>query len=158
MSASPSTQAFDSIRPVIVERLLEFRSRLDTALARSEEAAARSQMEGVLGDIRDYLATGDLATHQAFLSAFLAKRATEEAGASAALSTLVAIGDTAVQTVQEHIQGSLGDELALLIAQASFGSVRILNDLLAEQLRHRRSVTVELSAAAWPLPGRSPGP
>jgi hypothetical protein len=132
MSASPSARAFDALRPAIVERLLELRTSLDPALARSDESTARAQIESVLGDFGEFLATDDLPAHRAFLTAFVAKRAAEELGPSAALSTLVAIGDTAVQVVQEQVAGHGGDELALLVARLTTSSVRIVNDLIAE--------------------------
>ncbi len=144
MSASPSARAFDALRPAIVVRLIELRASLDPALARSDEATARSQIEAVLGDFGDYLATGDLAAHRAFLTAFVAKRAAEELGPSAALSTLVAIGDTAVQVVQEKMAGPSGDELGLLVARLTTSSVRIVNDLIAEELIRRRGLAHEL--------------
>jgi hypothetical protein len=150
MSASPSAQAFDALRPQIVVRLLELRSSLDPALARSDEATARAQVDAVLAGYGDYIATGDLATHRAFLASFMAKRATEELGPSAALSTLVAIGDTAVQVVQEQISGNHGDELALLVARVTAGSVRIVNDLIAEQLLRRRALAHELRSGQRP--------
>lgn len=144
MSASPSARAFDALRPAIVVRLLELRSSLDPALARSDEHTARAQIETVLGDFAEYIATSDMATHRAFLTAFVAKRAAEELGPSAALSTLVAIGDTAVQVVQEQVAGNSGDELALLVARVTTSSVRIVNDLIADELIRRRGLAHEL--------------
>jgi hypothetical protein len=144
MSASPSARAFDALRPAIVVRLIELRASLDPALARSDEATARSQIEAVLGDFGEYLATGDLAAHRAFLTSFVAKRAAEELGPSAALSTLVAIGDTAVQVVQEKLAGPSGDELGLLVARLTTSSVRIVNDLIAEELIARRGLAHDL--------------
>lgn len=128
----------------MVSRLLELRSSLDPALARGDEASARAQIEAVLDDFGDYIATGDLPTHRAFLTSFVAKRATEEAGVSAALSTLVAIGDTAVQVVQERLLTGHGEELALLVARVTAGSVRIVNDLVAEELARHKALSHEL--------------
>lgn len=144
MSASPSARAFDALRPAIVVRLLELRSSLDPALARSDEHTARAQIETVLGDFAEYISTSDMATHRAFLTAFVAKRAAEELGPSAALSTLVAIGDTAVQVVQEQVAGNSGEELALLVARVTTSSVRIVNDLIADELIRRRTLAHEL--------------
>lgn len=128
----------------MVARLLELRSSLDPSLARCDEATARAQIETVLDDFGDYIATGDLPTHRAFLAAFVAKRAAEESGTSAALSTLVAIGDTATQVVQERLLTGAGEELALLVARVTAGSVRIVNELIAEELFRRRALAHEL--------------
>ncbi len=144
MSASPSARAFDALRPAIVVRLLELRSSLDPALARTDEVTARAQIDAVLGDFGEFLATADVEAHRAFLASFVAKRAAEEAGHSAALSTLTAIGDTAVQVVQEQVLGPTGDELALLVARLTTSSVRIVNDLIAEELIRRRARAHEL--------------
>ena len=137
----------------MVARLLELRASLDPALARSDEATARAQIEAVLDDFGDFIATGDLPTHRAFLSAFVAKRATEEAGASAALSTLVAIGDTAVQVVQERLLTGHGEELALLVARVTAGSVRIVNELIAEELARHKALSHELRNGHRPQAG-----
>ncbi|MEZ4360953.1 MAG: hypothetical protein R3B48_12290 [Kofleriaceae bacterium] len=158
MSASPSSRAFDALRPAIIARLLELRSSLDPALARSDEAAARGEIEAVLDDFSDYISTGDLATHRAFLAAFMAKRAAEELGPSAALSTLVAIGDTAVQVVQERVSGDHGDELALLVARVTTGGVRIINNLIAEQLQRHRALSHELRTGQRAGGGGKRGP
>lgn len=144
MSASPSARAFYGLRPAMVARLLELRASLDPSLARGDEATARAQIEAVLDDFGDYIATGDLPTHRAFLAAFVAKRAAEESGASAALSTLVAIGDTAAQVVQERLLTGAGEELALLVARVTAGSVRIVNELIAEELFRRKALAHEL--------------
>jgi hypothetical protein len=152
MSASPSSEAFDALRPFIVSRLLELRSSLDPALARSDEVTARAQIESVLDDLSGFIATGDLATHRAFLTAFVAKRAAEELGPSAAMSTLVAIGDTAAQVVQEQQPGGHGDELALLVARITAGSVRVVNDLIAEELARSRAQSQELRSGQRPTP------
>lgn len=128
----------------MVARLLELRASLDPSLARGDEATARAQIEAVLDDFGDYIATGDLPTHRAFLAAFVAKRAAEESGASAALSTLVAIGDTAAQVVQERLLTGAGEELALLVARVTAGSVRIVNELIAEELFRRKALAHEL--------------
>ncbi len=123
---------------------MELRSSLDPALARSDETTARAQIESVLDDFSELMAMGDMAAHRAFLTAFVAKRAAEELGPSAALSTLVAIGDTAVQVVQEQVMGSQGDELALIVARITTGSVRIVNDLISEELIRRRGLAQDL--------------
>lgn len=152
MSASPSARAFDALRPSIVERLLELRSSLDPALARSDEGTARAQIESMLDDFSELMAMGDMAAHRAFLTAFVAKRAAEELGPSAALSTLVAIGDTAVQVVQEQVPGAQGDELALIVARITTGSVRIVNDLIAEELIRRRGLALDLRSGRGRIP------
>ena len=128
----------------MVTRLLELRTSLDPALARSDEATARAQIEAVLDDFGDFIATSDLPTHRAFLTSFLAKRAAEESGASSALSTLVAIGDTAVQVVQERLLTGHGEELALLVARVTAGAVRIVNELIADELGRRKALSHEL--------------
>lgn len=128
----------------MVARLLELRSSLDPTLARGDEATARAQIEAVLDDFGDYIATGDLPTHRAFLAAFVAKRAAEESGASSALSMLVAIGDTAAQVVQERLLTGAGEELALLVARVTAGSVRIVNELIADELFRRKALAHEL--------------
>ena len=62
---------------------------------RLDEATARAQIGAVLDHLGNFIATGDLGLHRAFLHTFLAMRAAEAQGPAAVLAMLVAIGDTA---------------------------------------------------------------
>src|SRR4051812_32195773 len=94
-TAPPVARAYDALRPKILERLLDMRSTLDPSLARADESTARTQLGAVLDHLGNFIATGDLGLHRAFLHTFLAMRAAEAQGPAAVLAMLVAIGDTA---------------------------------------------------------------
>ena len=139
MSATtPLAKAYEALRPQILDRLLELRTTLDASLARLDEVNARAQIGAVLEHLGNFIATGDLGFHRAFLHTFLAMRAAESQGPAAVLSMLVAIGDTAAQIAQDHGAGTVeGAELTLLLTRVTASTARAVNDLIADELERR---------------------
>lgn len=135
-------RAYDALRPKILQRLMEIRATLDPTLGRLDEATAQAQIGAVLDHIGNFLATGDLGLHRAFLHTFLAMRAAEAQGPAAVLAMLVAIGDTAAQVAQED--GS-DVELTLMLTRVTASTARAINDLIAEELERRLLTWRELS-------------
>ena len=139
-------RAYDGLRPKILQRLMEIRSTLDPTLGRLDEVTAGAQINAVLDHLGNYLATGDLGLHRAFLHTFLAMRAAEAQGPAAVLAMLVAIGDTAAQVAQEDGAGSpAGTELTLMLTRVTASTARAVNDLIAEELERRLAQWRELS-------------
>jgi hypothetical protein len=137
-TAPPVARAYDELRPKILQRLLDMRGTLDPSLGRLDEANARAQIQAVLDHIGNFIATGDLGLHRAFLHTFLAMRAAEAQGPAAVLAMLVAIGDTAAQVAQEEaIQRTGGTDLTLMLTRVTASTARALNDLIAEELDRR---------------------
>jgi hypothetical protein len=143
----PLARAYDTLRPTILQRLLDMRATLDPSLGRLDEATARAQISAVLDHLGTFLATGDLGSHRAFLQTFLAMRAAEAQGPAAVLAMLVAIGDTAAQVAQDELAGSIdGAELTLLLTRVTSTTARAVNDLVAEELARRIGQWNELAA------------
>lgn len=146
MSTAP-TLAYDKLRPRILQRLLDRRATLDPSLGRVDEAAARTQIGAVLDHVGNFIATGDIGLHRAFLHTFLAMRAAEAQGPAAVLAMLVAIGETAVEVAQEQAESSEGAELTLLLSRVTASTARAVNDLIAEEVArrvaHRRTLSHE---------------
>lgn len=146
MSTAPTVaRAYDALRPKILQRLLDMRATLDPSLGRIDEAAARAQIGAVLDHLGNFIATGDLGLHRAFLHTFLAMRAAEAQGPAQVLAMLVAIGDTAAQVSQEEQGGPDHSELTLLLTRVTAATARIVNDLIAEELERRLAQWHELS-------------
>jgi hypothetical protein len=145
-TAPPVARAYDTLRPKILQRLLDMRATLDPSLGRLDEATARAQMSAVLEHLGNYIATGDLGLHRAFLHTFLAMRAAEAQGPAAVLAMLVAIGDTAAQVAQEDA-AELGDggELTVMLTRVTASTARAINDLIAEELERRLAQWSELA-------------
>ena len=142
----PLARAYEALRPKIQQRLLELRPTLDPSLGRLDEDTARAQIGAVLEHLGNFLATGDLRLHRAFLQTFLAMRAAEAQSPASVLATLVAIGDTAAQVAQEEGAGSPeGSELTLLLTRVTASTARALNDLIAEELESRRRSCRDMS-------------
>src|SRR5450432_3637649 len=121
MSTAPSlAHAYDMLRTKVLQRLLDMRATLDPSLGRIDEATARAQIGAVLDHLGNFIATGDLGLHRAFLHTFLAMRAAEAQGPAAVLAMLVAIGDTAAQVAQDEAAGTAdGAELTLLLTRVT---------------------------------------
>ena len=141
----PMARAFEALRPKILQRLLELRSTLDPSLGRLDEATARGQMNAVLEHLGNFIATGDVGLHRAFLHTFLAMRAAEAQSPASVLAMLVAIGDTAAQVAQEEGEGTTeGAELTLLLTRVTASTARLVNDLIADELDRRKQSWGEL--------------
>jgi len=147
MSTAPSVaRAYDTLRTKILQRLLDMRATLDPSLGRIDEANARAQIGAVLDHIGNFIATGDLGLHRAFLHTFLAMRAAEAQDPAAVLAMLIAIGDTAAQVAQEEGAGTTeGAELTLLLTRVTASTARAVNDLIAEEMERRMAQWSELS-------------
>jgi len=141
----PLARAYDALRSKILQRLLEMRATLDPTFARLDESIARAQIGAVLDHLGNFIATGDLGLHRAFLHTFLAMRAAEAQGPAGVLAMLVAIGDTAAQVSQEEAKGSDGAELTLLLTRVTASTARAVNDLIAEELERRLAQWADLS-------------
>jgi hypothetical protein len=141
-TAPPVARAYDALRPKILQRLLEIRATLDPTLGRLDEPTAQAQLVAVMDHIGNFIATGDLGLHRAFLHTFLAMRAAEAQGPAAVLAMLVAIGDTAAQVAQED--GS-DVELTLMLTRVTASTARAINDLIADELERRLAQWRELS-------------
>jgi hypothetical protein len=117
-------------------------------LGRMDETTAMAQFNAVLDHLGNFLATGDLGLHRAFLHTFLAMRAAEAQGPAQVLAMLVAIGDTAAQVAQEGGGGSPeGIELTLMLTRVTAATARAVNDLIAEELERRLDQWRELSTS-----------
>lgn len=145
----PLAEAYEALRPKVLVRLLELRSTLDPSLGRLDEATARAQIGAVLDHVGNFIATGDLGLHRAFLHTFLAMRAAEAQSPASVLAMLVAIGDTAAQVAQDEGAGTTeGAELTLLLTRVTASTARAVNDLIADELARRLGQWGQLSERA----------
>jgi hypothetical protein len=144
----PLARAYEGLRPKILARLLDLRATLDPALGRLDEEAARTQVGAVLEHLGNFIATGDLRLHRAFLHTFLAMRAAEAQSPASVLAMLVAIGDTAALVAQEEGAGTPeGAELTLMLTRVTASTARAVNDLIAEEIESRRKSWRDMSKA-----------
>lgn len=146
-TAAPTLwEAYELLRPTILQRLLELRSTLDPSIGRLDEASARAQFGAVLEHLGNFISTGDAGQHRAFLHTFLAMRAAEAQSPASVLAMLVAIGDTAAQVAQSEGAGTTqGAELTLLLTRVTASTARVVNDLIAEDLDLRLARWRELA-------------
>jgi hypothetical protein len=146
MSTAPSVaRAYDALRSRILQRIMDMRSTIDPSLARIDETQARTQIGAVLDHLGNFIATGDVGLHRAFLHTFLAMRAAEAQTPAQVLAMLVAIGDTAAQVSQEESATADGSELTLLLTRVTASTARAVNDLIADELERRLAQWADLS-------------
>jgi hypothetical protein len=137
-SGAPLAAGYEALRPRILQRLLDLRSTLDPSLGRLDDPTARAQISAVLDHLGNFIATGDLGLHRAFLHTFMAMRAAEAQSPASVLAMLVAIGDTAAQVAQDEGAGTIeGAELTLLLTRVTASTARAVNDLIADELGRR---------------------
>jgi len=147
----PLAHAYETLRPRILQRLLDLRSTLDPSLGRLDDATARGQVGAVLDHLGNFIATGDLGLHRAFLHTFMAMRAAEAQSPASVLAMLVAIGDTAAQVAQDEGAGtSESAELTLLLTRVTATTARAVNDLIAEELDRRMSAWGDMKKKGKP--------
>jgi hypothetical protein len=145
----PLAKAYDALRLKILQRLMDLRTSLDPSLGRLDDATARAQISAVLDHIGNFIASGDLGLHRAFLHTFLAMRAAEAQSPANVLAMLVAIGDTAAQVAQDESAGNPeGAELTLLLTRVTASTARAVNDLIADELARRLGTYGELRQRA----------
>jgi hypothetical protein len=144
-SGAPLAAGYEALRPRILQRLLDLRSTLDPSLGRLDDPTARAQISAVLDHLGNFIATGDLGLHRAFLHTFMAMRAAEAQSPASVLAMLVAIGDTAAQVAQDEGAGTTeGAELTLLLTRVTASTARAVNDLIADELTRRLGQWTEL--------------
>jgi hypothetical protein len=146
MSTESLARTYDELRPKILERILDTRATLDPSLARLDDQTARAQIGAVLEHVSNFIATGDLGIHKAFLHTFLAMRAAEAQGPAAVLAMLVSIGDTAAQVAQELGARAGGQELTIMLTRVTASTARAVNDLVADELDRRLAQWAELAS------------
>lgn len=144
-------RAYEALRPQVLQRLLELRATLDPSLGRLDDATAHTQIGAVLDHLGNFIATGDLGLHRAFLHTFLAMRAAEGQSPASVLAMLVAIGDTAAQVAQETPSPDTG-ELTLLLTRVTATTARAINDLIAEELARRGKPAATATMPSPPPP------
>lgn len=148
-TVSALARSYEALRSSVLSRLMERRTSLDPSLGRLDDANARAQIGAVLDHIGNFIATGDLGLHRAFLHTFLAMRAAEAQSPASVLAMLVAIGDTAAQVAQEEADRlPEGDELTLLLTRVTGHTARAINDLIADDLARRTAHHAELARRA----------
>jgi hypothetical protein len=142
----PLAMGYEALRPKVLQRLLDLRTTLDPSLGRLDDQTARAQIGAVLDHLGNFIATGDLGLHRAFLHTFMAMRAAEAQSPASVLAMLVAIGDTAAQVAQDEGAGtSEGAELTLLLTRVTASTARAVNDLIADELERRTKQWGDLS-------------
>jgi hypothetical protein len=140
--ATPADHAatLETLRPAVLAHLVEIRGSLDHALARLADAEARHHLDSVLRHLQTYLTTWDWRLHRSFLQTYLAMRAGDGMTSDDVLHVLSAIGEVVAETVRRDLEDHpVQPELLVALAKFNAHTVRVVIDLVAEDLERRRT-------------------
>ena len=132
-------KTFESLRPYILDRLVEVRGAIDHAYASIPDDVIRSQFDQVLERMQGYLTDGDNKKYRGFANRWVAMRMGEGFPPENVVHAVVALGDVVVQ-VARHRLGS-GDDAMKFVRAAThmtFVAARMVVETLADDLAARR--------------------
>lgn len=136
--AQEHAQVFDSLRPRVLERLLEVRGSIDHAYAKVPEPEIRGHFELVLDKMYTFLATEDMGTYAGFVSRYVTVRVGEGFTHENIIHSTVAIGDVVTQVAREELQESpQRDRFIRTIMRLNFLQARMLVEFVAQDLAER---------------------
>lgn len=132
-------KTFESLRPYILDRLVEVRGAIDHGYASMPDDVIRKQFDQVLERMQSYLADGDNEKYRGFASRWVAMRMGEGFPPENVAHALVALGDVVVQ-VAKHRLGTGDDAMKFVRAatQMNFALARMVVETLAEDMSARR--------------------
>jgi hypothetical protein len=130
---------FESLRPHILDRLVEVRGAIDHGYAAIADDVIRAQFDQVLDRMQAYLTDGDNARYRGFASRWVAMRIGEGFPPENIAHALVAFGDVVVQ-VGKHRLGTGDDAMKFVRAatQMNFALARMIVEILADDMAARR--------------------
>lgn len=132
-------KTFESLRPNILDRLVEVRGAIDHGYAAIADDVMRAQFAQVLSQMQSYLAAGNSEKFRGFASRWVAMRMGEGFPPENIAHSLAALGDVVVQ-VARHRLGSTDDAMKFVRAatQMNFALARMVVEILADDMSARR--------------------
>ena len=129
---------FASLRPEVLERLVEIRGTIDHAYARLADAAVRPQFDAVLDRMQSYLTTEDPQLYRGFAASHMAMRVGEGFAPENLVHSMVSIGDVVTRVAQRRLANDPRcAEFVLACSRMIFVAARTMVSLLADELRRR---------------------
>jgi hypothetical protein len=134
------------IRPQVLDELLASRAAVDHVHHGMDEAELRAQLEALLAKLQVYLGDRDPLSFRDYLRRWVAMRVSAGARHENLIPALVGVGDTAIEVARKDL-GDTDETRAVMraLAQANFVAARVVVEVLADELKRRRTQLVELS-------------
>jgi hypothetical protein len=132
-------KTFESLRPYILDRMIEVRGAIDQHYAPLSDELVRPQFDQVLERMQAYLEDGDGDKYRGFANRWVALRMGEGFPPENVVHVLVAFADVVVQ-VAKHRLGASDDVVKFIraVTQMQFAAARMAVEILADEMEARR--------------------
>lgn len=131
-------QLFESLRPQVMERLLEVRGSIDHAYTKIAESVIEEHFSLVLDKMYTFLATQDTTVYHRFVRRYMAMRTGEGFTHENLIHSAVAIGDVVAQVTRERMPESVHrDDFIREVMRMNFIHARMMVAVVAEDLAER---------------------
>lgn len=128
-------RTFESIRPDVLDRLLDVRGSIDHTLSGIPSHVIRQQFDAVLARMQAYLRDGDAARYRGLADRWVAFRLGEGATPENLIHAVVALGDVILDVARGRMApGPATTEFAREVARLNFATARLVVEALAEAL------------------------
>jgi hypothetical protein len=128
-------RTFATIRPEVLDRLLDVRGSIDHTLSGVPSQVMRQEFDAVLDRMQTYLVDEDAARYRRFVVRWVAFRLAEGFSPENLIHSVVALGDVIVEVARRRLPaGPDSADFTLQIARMNFLAARLIVDTLAEQL------------------------
>lgn len=135
-----------SIRPDVVDRLVELRGNIDRAYAGFPERFIREQFDLLLGKMEVYLKNEDAESYRTFTRRWMAMRIGEGFAPESLIHSFTALGDTVVRVAQTRMGAAPeGRDFVHEAVRMTYLGTQIMVDIVADELERR---SLELKALA----------
>ncbi|HTE55482.1 MAG TPA: hypothetical protein VK698_31725 [Kofleriaceae bacterium] len=128
-------RTFESIRPDVLDRLLDVRGSIDHTLSGIPSHVIRQQFDAVLDRMQRYLRDGDAVKYRPLAERWVAFRLGEGSTPENLIHAVVALGDVILDVTRGRMPaGPDGAEFARAVARMNFAAARLIVESLAEAL------------------------
>jgi hypothetical protein len=134
-------RTFETIRPEVLERLIDVRGSIDQNLSGVPSEVIREEFDAVLDRMQGYLGDGDVERYRAFASRWVAFRLGEGFSPENLIHSVVALGDVVVEVAREKLPSGPeggGGEFVREVVRMNYVAARLIVEILAGELEAMR--------------------
>lgn len=132
-------RTFATIRPEVLERLVDVRGSIDHTLSGVPSHLIRQEFDAVLDRMEAYLTDQDVDRYRSFATRWVAFRLGEGFSPENLIHSVVAIGDVVLEVGRRRLQpGPETSEFVREVARMNFVAARLIVEILAAELEIMR--------------------